>query len=161
MPRSGKKLKYNEGDWFAVPLTNKQFALGLVARVDRNMHEILGYFFGEVFVAVPVLEQEPTYSPADAVLMGWVGERGIVYGTWPLVLRGHSIDKQKWPVPVFAQRDMVHPEMGTWLRYDNDQPSSMAPVEGQYVPWSEIAHLPKDGLYGHIALELRLSLILL
>lgn len=161
MPRSRVKLKYSEGDWFAVPLTNTQFAVGLVARADRHMHEILGYFFGDVFAAVPVLSKEPAYSPADAVLVGWVGERGIVYGTWPFVLKGCGIDKQTWRVPVFAQRDVVHPDMGTWLRYDNVQPSSMNPVEGQYVPWSEIAHFPKDGLYGHIALELRLSQILL
>ena len=161
MARTKKKVKYNEGDWFAVPLTNGHFGVGLIARVDRKMHEIIGYFFGDVYADIPVLRKHLTYSPGDAVLIQWVVDRGIVEGLWPIILTGQGINKQKWIVPVFGQPDYGRPPMGYWIRYDNENPSSVQPIERRYVLWNEVCHLPSNGLAGHIALERKLSHLLL
>jgi hypothetical protein len=40
-----ENIKYREGDWFAVPLRNGGFAVGLVARANPKA-ALLGYFFG-------------------------------------------------------------------------------------------------------------------
>jgi hypothetical protein len=52
------QANYNEGDWFAVPLREGGFAIGVIARVmPRKEGVVLGYFFGPRRNAVPTVEE--------------------------------------------------------------------------------------------------------
>ena len=55
-----EKRRYEEGDWFAVPLQNGGYSLGLVARADGE-GGVLGYFFG------PRREQLPTKADTQGL----------------------------------------------------------------------------------------------
>jgi hypothetical protein len=63
--------------------------------MPKSGNKLEYYFSGDLFAAVPVLEQQPTYSPVDGILAGCVSELGIVYGTSPFALRRHGFDKQR------------------------------------------------------------------
>jgi hypothetical protein len=58
-----QKINYREGDWFAVPLRDGGYAVGLVARMD-NRGGVLGYFFG------PRRDDVPSPSDVEASTLG-------------------------------------------------------------------------------------------
>ncbi len=62
------KQKYGEGDWFAVPLRNGGYALGVVARRDGR-GGIIGYFFGQKYSAPPSLDEVTSKTATDAILV--------------------------------------------------------------------------------------------
>jgi hypothetical protein len=92
------KVKYREGDWFAVPLRDGGFAVGLVARANPGV-VLLGYFFGPMRSEVPKLEDLAGLQPGDAVLIGMFGHLAIVQGKWPLLGRLDGWDRRDWPTP--------------------------------------------------------------
>jgi hypothetical protein len=73
------KVKYREGDWFAVPLRDVGYAVGLIARANPG-GVLLGYFFGPRRSEVPGLEDVAGLRPGDAVLVRMFGHLGIVRG---------------------------------------------------------------------------------
>src|ERR1700729_2790067 len=96
------KVKYREGDWFAVPLLDGGFGVGVIARANPKA-ALLGYFFGPVRSAVPTLNDVADLKPADAVLIRKFGHLGIVQGRWPLIGRIDGWDRREWPTPVFVR----------------------------------------------------------
>ncbi len=63
-----KKLPYREGDWFAVPLQDGDYAVGLVARCPRGGKVFLGYFFGPRRKRMPNLKDLQGLTAEDALL---------------------------------------------------------------------------------------------
>jgi hypothetical protein len=153
MPR--KKLPYQEGDWFAVPLRTPGYALGLVARSDGR-GGALGYFFGPRRESVPTLADISDLQPADAISIERFGDLGFLEGEWPIIGKHPVWDRDQWPMPDFGHVDIVsgRPVKRIYceqtLRLLREEPATH----------DEICHLPKDRLAGSGAVEIRLTKLL-
>ncbi len=75
-----RKLPYKEGDWFAVPLRDGGFALGVVARMDGK-GAVIAYLFGPRSEALPSLEAVGSKRATDAVLAR-ISHRTRFCGRW-------------------------------------------------------------------------------
>jgi len=138
------KVKYREGDWFAVTLQGGGFAVGLIARANPG-GVLLGYFFGPVRPEVPALGDVAGLRPGDAVLVRKFGHLGIVQGKWPLLGRADGWDRTEWPIPVFIRYEEL---TGRSFRvfYDDDDPNEV--IREEQVAPGEAEQGPKDGLMG-------------
>ena len=138
------KVKYREGDWFAVPLRDGGFGIGVVARASPT-GVLLGYFFGPQHSEVPSLQDVVGLRSGDAVLVRKFGHLGIVQGNWPLLGRLDDWDRRDWPMPVFVRYEEL---TGRSFRvfYDDDDPNRLLREEQVAPGASEQA--PKDGLMG-------------
>jgi hypothetical protein len=139
-----KKVNYREGDWFAVPLRDGGFAVGIVARANPK-GALIGYFFGPRREAVPPLAEVAGLEPADAVLVCQFGHLGLTGGTWPIIGRVAGWDRSGWPMPVFVRYEEL---TGRSFRvfYDPDDPNKVLREE-QVAPGAA-EQGPKDGLMG-------------
>jgi Immunity protein 26 len=137
-------VSYEEGDWFAVPLRDSGFAVGLIARANPKA-ALLGYFFGPRRVEVPTLDDVARLNPDEAVLVRKFGHLGIVQGEWPLLGRLKDWDRREWPMPVFVRYEEL---TGRSFRvfYDDSDPNKL--LREERVPPGEAAQGPKDGLMG-------------
>lgn len=137
-------MTYREGDWFAVPLRDGGFAVGLIARANPR-GVLLGYFFGPPHAEVPELEDTVGLKPADAVLIRKFGHLGIVHGDWTVLGQLDDWDRRDWPTPVFVRYEEL---TGRSFRvyYDDDDPNRVLHEE-QVAP-GEAEQGPKDGLMG-------------
>src|SRR2546427_9568860 len=97
-----RRLTYREGMWFAVPLRNGGYAVGIVARKAKR-GVLLGYFFGPRRQAVPVLEEVERLKPNDAILVKVFGDLGLLDGSWPIIGLASSWDRGRWPMAVFGR----------------------------------------------------------
>lgn len=138
------KVNYSEGDWFAVPLREGGYAVGVVARANPKA-ALLGYFFGPRRVDVPSLEDVADLKPADAVLVGKFGHLGLVQGKWPILGRLEGWDRTEWSMPVFVRYEEL---TGRSFRvfYDDDDPNKL--VREEQVAPGDAEQGPKDGLMG-------------
>jgi hypothetical protein len=138
------KVSYREGDWFAVPLRDSGFAVGLIARANPG-GVLLGYFFGPLRSEVPALAEAADLKASDAVLVRKFGHLGIVQGKWPLLGRLDGWDRRQWPTPMFVRYEEL---TGRSFRvfYDDDDPNKVLSEE-QVAP-GEAEQAPKDGLMG-------------
>jgi hypothetical protein len=138
------KVKYREGDWFAVPLRGGGFGVVLIARANLG-GVLLGYFFGPRHAQVPALEDVADLRPRDAVLVGKFGHLGIVEGEWPLLGRLSGWDRREWPTPVFVRYEEL---TGRSFRifYDNNDPNRV--LRREQVAPGVAEQAPKDGLMG-------------
>lgn len=148
-----KELPYKEGDWFAVPLRDGGYALGLAARMDGR-GSVLGYFFGPRRRQIPTPEDTRGLSAAGAILAQMFGDPGLVNGRWPLLPRTTDWDRDAWPMPVFGS---VFGGGASRREYDESTFSmrSLVPCTPE-----EARRLPEDSLDGYIALEIRLNRLL-
>jgi hypothetical protein len=138
------KISYREGDWFAVPLRNGNFATGLIARANPG-GVILGYFFGPAQQRVPDLGDVADLHPGDAALVGIFSHLGIVQAKWPLLGQLDCWDRGDWPTPAFVRYEEL---TGRSFRvfYDDNDPNRVLREE-QIAP-GEAEQAPKDGLMG-------------
>ena len=140
MPR----IKYSEGDWFAVPLREGGFGVGLVARANPKA-ALLGYFFGPRREEVPSLQDLSQLRAADAPLVGKFGHLGITQGKWPLLGRLPGWERSDWPMPVLIRYEEL---TGRSFKvfYDDDDPSKLLREEQVAAGTDEQG--PTDGLMG-------------
>jgi len=87
-----------EGHWFAVPLENVGYAVGIAARVSRR-GDFLGYFFGPILQAIPSLDDVKDLAPEQAIHIAHVLGNSILDGEWPIIGRSDAWDRAKWPLP--------------------------------------------------------------
>jgi hypothetical protein len=137
-------MNYREGDWFAVPLRNGGYAVGVVARANPKA-ALLGYFFGPRRADVPSLEDVADLKPGDAVLVGKFGHLGLTQGKWPILGRLEDWNRGHWSVPVFVRYEEL---TGRSFKvfYDDADPNKLLGEE-QVAP-GEGEQGPKDGLMG-------------
>lgn len=149
-------IRYQEGDWFAIPLSGSGYAIGLIARMKsgRGSKAILGYFFGPRFEGIPSLEATRTLSAGQAVDICRFGDLGLHNGSWPLIGRSEHWRREEWPMPVFGRMQLIS-GVAFEVRYSDDDPGKLL-SERKCDP-SKIAGLPKDGLSGSGAVESVLS----
>jgi hypothetical protein len=135
---------YRPGDWFAVPLRNGGFAVGLIARANRQ-GVLFGYFFGPRREAVPGLDEVGELGPADAVLVGRFGHLGLKRGTWPIIGRSADWRSADWPMPALVRYEELTGR-SFQVFYDDDDPNKL--VREVAVPPGVAEQAPKDGLMG-------------
>lgn len=154
MPR--RKQHYEEGDWFAVPLQGGGYALGLIARMKPNSSGLLGYFFGPRYSEIPKLAAAAQLHSTDAIERLIFGDLDLLERNWPVLGALPGWNRQQWPLPSFAGRDLVsgRPHIRT---YDED---SLEMVSERWVRDADIAGLPQDGLFGAGAVVSRLSRVI-
>jgi hypothetical protein len=140
--------KFGAGDWFAVPLRNGGFGVGLIARGKKSL--LVGYFFGPKQVTVPTLSDVVALSAADAILLARFGDLGLRQGVWPLLGRNESWDVKQWPMPVFVRYEVLTGRSFN-VFYDETDPNFPPGVAEQ---------APSSDLFGYGALEKRLTRLL-
>ncbi len=150
--RRATKVPYKEGDWFVVPLKNRGYGLGLVARSNAR-GVILGYFFGPRHMEVPALAATGALQPKEAVLVEMFGDLGIIEGKWPVLGSVGPWNRKRWRVPLFVRKDAITGECEL-VEYSDENLDEL-----RTVPCSakEANKHPQDGISGYGAVEILLS----
>ncbi len=154
MPR--RKLSYQEGDWFAVPLLEDGYGLGRAARLDgRGI--VLGYFFGPRRAVLPSLQETPQYQAQDAVLVCQFSDIGLIEGKWPILGQVGLWGRAEWPLPLFSR--IALDRSTAWaVEYTDANINSV--VREFPISIETARRLPNDALLGNVALQIRLDRLL-
>jgi hypothetical protein len=112
------KLPYAEGTWFAVPLREGGFAVGLVARATSEGKVILCYFFGPKCMSAPNLTQVENLDLSQALCVLRIGDLSLITGEWPIIGQAQSWSRADWPMPIFIRRDEL--SRRAWKVYYSD-----------------------------------------
>lgn len=149
------KANYQEGDWFAVPLGDGGYAVGLVARAGRG-GVLLGYFFGPCHDAHPTLSDVARLAPEGAILIGKFGHLGLTRREWKVLGRLDDWDRDQWPMPALYR---IEPFSGRTIKvtYDADDPNKF--IKAESVSPSPATQGPEDGLMGAGFVEERLTML--
>jgi hypothetical protein len=148
-------LQYEEGTWFAVPLRNGGYGTGVVARHSPE-GVLLIYLFGPKRKRPAELADVQGLSKSDAIKVVMAGALGLADGSWAIIGRQGSWDREDWPMPQFVRKDEI--TRTAWLvTYADDNPNEVA--SEQRVPF-EITGFERDGLNGSGAVELVLTQLL-
>jgi hypothetical protein len=150
------RSKYAEGDWFAVPLRDGGYALGIVARASRG-GVLLGYFFGPRRVAAPTLLEVAHLRADAAILIGRFGHLGLKQGKWTTFGRLDGWDRTAWPMPRFVRYEELTGRSFAVV-YDPDDPNRLL-REDEISPGTA-EQCPRDAMAGAGAVEIRLTRLL-
>lgn len=148
-----RNIQYAEGTWFAVPLRDGGFAVGVVVRMGYK-GLTLGFFFGPRREAVPPLAEVEELRPQDAVLIQIFGDGGLTEGKWPLLGTAPRWDRRDWPMPAFGG---VHEHSGRGYRMELSERDLGTVVSQVDVSREEGERLPKNLVGGPEAIEITLS----
>jgi hypothetical protein len=147
------KLPYSEGSAFLVPLRDRGFARGVVARMAPKGRFLFGYFFGPRLPSIEGATLD-NLDPAKAILRLRFGDLGLITHKWPILGIIPKWDRSKWAMPDFARRP---PGMKPLLvRYSDIDPSR---IEAEH-PIDNDSGLPVDASSGQGAVEIKLSKLL-
>lgn len=149
-------LPYSEGTWFAVPLTQGGYAVGLVARSTSEGEVILCYFFGPRRDVLPPLAEVVSLRPEGAVRVARVGDLGLMNGTWTILGRTDLWRRVDWPMPYFVRRDELSRRAWRVTYSDEDPNQVLYEEEVDY----ELGGLDRDSVWGAKFAEASLSKIL-
>jgi hypothetical protein len=146
-----------EGDWFAVPLGNGQFAHGITARRGKS-GSVLAHFFGPPQDERQSMDQLDRLSPNEAILVARTGLLGFTGGGWVVIARSQRFDRDEWGVCAFGQLDTFI-ERCRVDYYDDDDPGVL--VREEFAPIEWCSGLPESGQMGHVFVQQRLARLLL
>lgn len=151
-----QKVRYKEGDVFAVPLRDGGYAVGVVAR-SKGQGPVLGYFFGPRHAVVPELDDVAQLEAVDHVLVQKFGDLNLIRGKWQVLGALPGWRREEWPMPAFGRHEAL---TGRYLRveYADDDPNSR-PREVE-ITRHEFERLAEDGLAGFGFIETRLTRLL-
>jgi|SRR5579875_150608 len=142
---------YREGDWFAVPLREGGFAVGVIARTMPCKEGILiGYFFGPKRDTIPQAVDLAGLSSSQAAVVRRFGDLGIINRSWPLLGRTGDWDSSAWPTPAFGRLEELTGRAFKVV-YNDTNPNKI--ICEQRIDPQDLASLPKDGLLGPGAVE--------
>lgn len=153
MPESKVRVKYAEGDVFAVRLEHGGYGLCVVAR--RHGSIILGYFFGPRYAEVPNLDSViETLDPKNAILRAKCGAYDIFEGNWPKVGAFRPWDRANWPIPMFRSTSILRGQTAA-VTYGDKNLTDPIIVDG--VTTEVIEKIQQDQQFGSGAMESYLS----
>lgn len=140
MPR----INPHEGDWFAVPLLDGGWGVGVVSRASRK-GVLFGYFFGPRRNEIPTLADVRSFDASEAVLVSKFGYLGLRDGDWPILGRLTDWDRRAWPMPPLIRYEEL---TGRTFKvvYDDSDPNKLLREEPVAPGVQEQG--PKDGLMG-------------
>lgn len=153
-----KKIKYTEGQWFAVPLRTNGYGIGIIVRGEYKTKGGLGYFFGPKYLEIPNGQDTFTKTKDNSALICIFGDLGIINGEWPLIQNGKPFHRDEWPVPKFHQLTPLRPGKAVVVEYSQDSMDMLRPLREIVVPVTpDILALPSDGDSGYVAVEIKLT----
>lgn len=148
------KINYEEGSYFAVPLNQGGFGIGLVARMGPEARGLLGYFFPDRYTAVPNLNELAAFEPSDAVTIQRFGDLGLLSGEWPIIGKLRDWNREKWKMPAFYRQEPIQ-GMLFRVEYPDDNPLGIPIVTR--ASSDEVEGLQKDGSHGYKSMSGLLS----
>lgn len=149
------RRNYREGDWFAVPLREGGYAVGIVARSMPDDGGVnLGHFFGPSRADVPPASELRPLKPSDAILVRRFGDLGLIEESWPLIGQTGEWDRSLWPIPRFGRFEDLT-DRAFEVIYDDNDPSLV--VRETLTGKDELSSLPVDRLSGSGAIEILLT----
>jgi hypothetical protein len=153
---SKKKINYQEGSVFAVPLQNEFQVTGLVARFSGD-GRILGYFFADKSSQVCPMNVIRSKGPKDAIMVCLCGDLSILKDNWPILGRPPEWCRVDWPMPKFIRTDAITSEK-LLVHYNEDTlDEEFTEPAGEQIG---VSSYPEDGLWGARAVEIALDKIL-
>ncbi|MAT44851.1 MAG: hypothetical protein CL609_21175 [Anaerolineaceae bacterium] len=153
-----EKIQYFEGSWFAVPLRDYGYGMGIIVRGAFKTKGGLGYFFGPRYTELPTGIDTLEKNKSNAILVCMFGDLGIINGTWPLISEGKAFSRQDWPVPLFLRNPPYPEDLAYIVDYGQDYSGSGNPISEKKVNIDEeILKIPKDSLFGCRAVEIALA----
>ena len=102
-----KRIRYNEGQWFAVPLQPAGYALGLIVRGKPAERRAVGYFFGPQLPPPPDRGGHRRQTPPGRRPDRPVRRSRHRPGEWPLLATRRPWNRADWPLPQFVRRDVL------------------------------------------------------
>ena len=96
------KRPYRLGDWFAIPLGDGRYGVGIVARGTRKA--IAGYVFAQPWSGLPSIEALASLDPAQASWSGAFSDRAIVEERWPVIGGSASFALSNWALEAHYER---------------------------------------------------------
>lgn len=149
-------LPYSEGSWFAVPLRNGGYAIGVIARMAPQGRIVFGYFFGPKRNVVPQVLEVDGLCAGSAALSVRVGDLGLIKGEWPVIGRATHWSRDDWPMPSFVRRDPLS-NRALLIRYKDSNPGEVE-SESPLLAWDRSEQ--EDGLCGYGSVEKKLTNLL-
>ena len=120
-----------EGTWFAVPLRNGGYAVGVVSRTTARGGIVLAYFLPRAWENPPSLKEVGSFRPDSATRVLRIGDLGLVQGLWPTIGWDPTWRRADWPAPAFIRKDDLSGR--AWrVEYSDDDANivvSEAPIE--------------------------------
>lgn len=154
-----KKLYFDEGQWFAIPLRNGGYAVGVIVRGDSNS-VCLGYFFGPRYEKVPSDEIILAKKPEDAILITRFGDQGLINGSWALIQTKRPFSREEWPIPKFGMEVPFSGGNGFIREYEFNDTGGWRLLRETLVDAREIVGLPGDSFKGGGSVEITLNKLL-
>ena len=149
-----KKLPYIESSVFIVPLPDRGYARGVVARTTSKGKILLGYFFGPRLPSNKEVALNDLH-PDKSILCVRFGDLGLINGEWLVVGTVPNWKRSEWSMPDFVRRDELSKK--AWLvRYSDNDPSQ---IDEEY-PTDFDSELGRDSVSGYGAVELKLAKLL-
>lgn len=96
---------YQQGQFFLLPLSRTEYAVGLIARVPRRGGVLLGYFFGPRRSKAPDEVTLNALTASQSVLACRFKDTALIRSEWPLLGLLARFDRSDWPVPAFHRFD--------------------------------------------------------
>ena len=153
-----RKLRYpvkvTEGDWYAVPLRDGGYGVGVVARKGKG-GLLFGYFFGPRRPQPPVLEDVRQLRAQDALFCEMFGDLGIQNGQWTFVGRLETWNRDDWPLPQFGRIADEGRGIAWIVTYDEDDLSRKG--MDRRCTLEEARRLPPNVESGYGAVEIFLT----
>ena len=104
MPRI--KFPYKEGDWFMLPLEDKGFAIGIIARENKG-GRILSYFFAPRIYKKPSKKYLNLLMTDSAIAIEMHGCQGFIMDkTWKIIGNKENFQRKDWPIPQYVRADL-------------------------------------------------------
>lgn len=150
------KVSYSEGTFFAIPLRNGGFGVGLIARATSEGGVILVYLFGPRRAAVPAVDEVIDLQPSSAVKVARIGDLNLIRGKWPVIGRSLNWRRQLWGMPKFVRIDELSHRAWS-VQYSDDDPNRVLSEEP--VPFDS-SGLERDSVFGAGAVEIALTKLL-
>ncbi len=152
-----RKINYSEGDCISVPLLNREFARGVIARMDGRGC-IFGYFFPPSIEDSHNVKIDDFLSPGNNILLARVGDLGLLNSEWKVIGRIPDFRREVWKLPAGLRWDEGDSE-GVECIFDEDTLETISEKPISIVGLDLTKEL-KDGLMGYGFLEIRLTKLL-
>jgi Immunity protein 26 len=149
------KRLYSEGTVFSVPLRDRGYARGVIARITPRGTAPFGYFFGPRLPSREAVKLNDL-KPRNAILRVLFGELGLLNGEWTLHGKLPVWNRSEWPMPDFVMRDPLGFRKPVLVRYSDTDPTK---IVAQY-PIDDDRGMPDDSTSGYGAVEIKLTRLL-
>jgi hypothetical protein len=138
------------GNIFSIPLEDKGYLLGLIARQHKNI--ALGYFFNNNYLNIPKNIQECIIDKDNVCLIGLFGILGIKNNKWKIIGKLPDWNINDWPLPPLKQQD---PLLNIYYKITYDD--TLKEIKRTKINKEEAEKLYSGGIHGYGAIEIILN----